>query len=204
MSSSNDCSICYSNLDDGQSFNLDCNHTFHTKCIMDWFRQGNEKCPLCRAREENQNLYPIHFFSCPGRYKCYVANNNWKNTRFNIMKTICKDSACPKSLKKAFSKYSLQKKKHASARAARLALTKSDEYKIYKKVQKSLISVRSKEFRMKSSVIALYDKICNMPIIPTKVAIQQVHFNKITKIAKLKTSKKTSHQMVRRSMTSSS
>jgi len=202
-SSTNDCSICYSNLADGQSFDLDCNHTFHTKCIMDWFRQGNKKCPLCRAQEEDLNLYPIHFFSCPGRYKCYVANTNWKKTRFNMMKTVCKDKGCPRPLKKALERYSLQKQKHASAKAARIALTKSEDFKTYKRIKKSLISVRTKEFRMKSSVLAAYDKICNMPIIPTKVPIQPVHFDKITKMTKNQTSKKTVSRMVLRSMTSS-
>lgn len=43
----NICSICYENLDDQSSYTLECNHKYHTKCIMKWFRNLNSKCPLC-------------------------------------------------------------------------------------------------------------------------------------------------------------
>ena len=47
------CVICYDNLDQPdepgkQPFTIpECGHTFHQLCINSWFRQGNEKCPLC-------------------------------------------------------------------------------------------------------------------------------------------------------------
>lgn len=27
---------------------LDCKHEFHGACIAEWFRRGNQECPLCR------------------------------------------------------------------------------------------------------------------------------------------------------------
>lgn len=30
-------------------YRLECNHVFHTKCIVDWFRRGNATCPTCRS-----------------------------------------------------------------------------------------------------------------------------------------------------------
>ena len=43
------CSIC---LDDFAAnpymTKLSCSHTFHSDCIMTWFRKGNPACPVCR------------------------------------------------------------------------------------------------------------------------------------------------------------
>ena len=50
------CSICLENFNDNnQYYNLDCNHTFHTKCIIDWFRTNDQKsCPICRNKPKNK------------------------------------------------------------------------------------------------------------------------------------------------------
>ena len=40
------CAICLSDLD-GSEYTLECNHTFHTKCIVEWFRKSKGNCPLC-------------------------------------------------------------------------------------------------------------------------------------------------------------
>ena len=36
--STNLCAICLSDLDNNE-YTLECNHTFHTKCIVEWFLQ---------------------------------------------------------------------------------------------------------------------------------------------------------------------
>ena len=42
------CSICLNNLDDEQTYTLEaCGHQFHTKCIINWFRNSST-CPCCR------------------------------------------------------------------------------------------------------------------------------------------------------------
>ena len=45
------CMICLETIDenDNNSYQLSCNHVFHTKCIMDWFRSRSSSgnCPLC-------------------------------------------------------------------------------------------------------------------------------------------------------------
>lgn len=43
------CAICYESLDgDDQLHKLTCDHNFHTKCIIQWFRTGHQSCPTCR------------------------------------------------------------------------------------------------------------------------------------------------------------
>ena len=53
----NHCVICSeSNLE--QWHTLECEHGFHTTCIMQWFRQGaSDTCPLCRESGEGEGLY---------------------------------------------------------------------------------------------------------------------------------------------------
>ena len=44
-----DCPICLDTLKVGEySRTLDCNHTFHKKCIDRWFKKDHSDCPMCR------------------------------------------------------------------------------------------------------------------------------------------------------------
>jgi uncharacterized protein (UPF0335 family) len=41
------CSICHETLD-GDIYTLpECNHKYHSNCIITWFRTGKKSCPLC-------------------------------------------------------------------------------------------------------------------------------------------------------------
>jgi len=54
---SRQCAICLEPMGlDGQErvYRLPCTHEFHVECIMQSFRQGDPKCPLCRDGEEIQ------------------------------------------------------------------------------------------------------------------------------------------------------
>ena len=43
-----ECAICYEKLSTEQSYTIaECGHTFHTHCIMSWYRCGHSRCPLC-------------------------------------------------------------------------------------------------------------------------------------------------------------
>lgn len=43
------CSICFSKMTPEDSHALqECNHRFHTNCILIWFRSKQDTCPLCR------------------------------------------------------------------------------------------------------------------------------------------------------------
>lgn len=63
------CAICLNALTTDDTFTLPCNneHTFHTVCIMELFRRGDPKCPLCRdvpdeIRQDDDNEDYTAFF----------------------------------------------------------------------------------------------------------------------------------------------
>ena len=45
------CSICLEEISDEYNCHslYECQHKFHTECIITWFRSGNQDCPLCRG-----------------------------------------------------------------------------------------------------------------------------------------------------------
>ena len=44
------CSICLSDIYNNDIlFTTDCNHSFHTSCILQWFA-NNHSCPICRQK----------------------------------------------------------------------------------------------------------------------------------------------------------
>ena len=49
------CTICHENLENELYVLPECNHTFHTNCIITWFRMNNctKKCPLCNTNGIN-------------------------------------------------------------------------------------------------------------------------------------------------------
>lgn len=44
------CGICLCTVNAGSAIELDCKHTFHASCAVDWFRtrQSEGRCPICR------------------------------------------------------------------------------------------------------------------------------------------------------------
>ena len=46
----NSCTICMKEeLSEEDIYTTDCNHTFCKECLDDWFKRGNQTCPLCRS-----------------------------------------------------------------------------------------------------------------------------------------------------------
>jgi hypothetical protein len=51
------CTVCLCKFDDDNAkHTLECGHTYHTDCIMHWFRSGNPSCPLCRNEGRSTNI----------------------------------------------------------------------------------------------------------------------------------------------------
>lgn len=78
--------ICFENIDSNNNYTLDCNHNYHIDCIMKWFRNGNNKCPMCNDTKWNTVSYGIKIQSikevkklgklkeCPKKLKSKIEN----------------------------------------------------------------------------------------------------------------------------------
>ena len=48
INANEECMICKDELVCGQCYTLpECNHTYHTHCLVSWFRNGDSRCPYC-------------------------------------------------------------------------------------------------------------------------------------------------------------
>ena len=45
----NICVICHENIEN-EKYTLECGHSYHCKCIMTWFRNKHDNCPLCNDK----------------------------------------------------------------------------------------------------------------------------------------------------------
>ena len=52
------CSICMMEVKKGEKYTkLSCNHGFHSDCVMQWFKEYNYKCPVCRKECGNAKYH---------------------------------------------------------------------------------------------------------------------------------------------------
>lgn len=64
----NSCAICMKeDLDNSNIYTTDCKHIFCDECLDDWFKRGNNTCPLCRSvintYEYNNENYKLVIYS---------------------------------------------------------------------------------------------------------------------------------------------
>ena len=51
-----ECMICKESLNDYPCYCLpECNHKYHTHCLISWFRNGDSRCPYCGNKGINNN-----------------------------------------------------------------------------------------------------------------------------------------------------
>ena len=114
------CSICLNNLDEEQSYTLEaCNHQFHTKCIINWFRNSSS-CPCCR-----NNTYEAAN-NIPG----YILRERYKELR-----KISRKSNAPDDLKILVNRLKNMEIKHRE---------KNNEYREFRKENKQILNMESK------------------------------------------------------------
>ena len=98
------CCICQDIVDNGQQvYELpECNHIFHTNCIITWFRNQNTGCPLCAnpgINNKNEKLSRRHY----GYFGGWVsAQRMMETTRYKRVVKIITKNDCPKDLKKLY------------------------------------------------------------------------------------------------------
>lgn len=93
------CLICMESIDDSLHWSLECNHKFHTECIIQWFRRGNDTCPSCRDQGNIDALDHQDSFA-----------------RASYLRKEASKKRCPPELKKLIEKVRLSESKTRESR----------------------------------------------------------------------------------------
>ena len=100
MSEAECCTICKDPLIDKTTYCLpECGHTFHTECIVHWFREQQTRCPLCNHPGAYVPLYTLHMRLSAVLKKARAENNA------SILKEFAKLSKLQAKLRAANRKY---------------------------------------------------------------------------------------------------
>ena len=81
------CAICHETLD-VKYILPECNHAFHTECIMTWFRAGHDKCPLCNNVGSNHFTYSNKREAYMDTYRKIRRQANKKDTLPDVKRRI--------------------------------------------------------------------------------------------------------------------
>ena len=107
QSSNTQCMVCLENINENEnnSYQLSCNHIFHTKCIMDWFRSRSSSgnCPLCNDTPgDTEHIFygsQLYYEERYKQIKKYVNKNKKKYPELKIEIDKIKDIEKEKKLK---------------------------------------------------------------------------------------------------------
>ena len=95
------CVICQEDLC-GNIYELpECGHKYHTNCIVTWFRNGSNRCPLCGNKGINNNE-STHNNARHNRHWYYYRYQG--NDKVTILRNYLKNHKSPVILEKAFAK----------------------------------------------------------------------------------------------------
>ena len=117
------CAICLQDLTNQEELTIDCGHTFHKSCIINWFRctESSGNCPLCNDNPHRiQNSTPIY-----SGY--YTLQSKIQEERFRIVKR------------------ELKKQKNIDERDSKLLQTIQDDTKQLRKQEQTIKQLKKDE-----------------------------------------------------------
>lgn len=177
------CCICHDSLDAHPTYTLpECKHTFHTHCIVTWFRHKGSidfssglmyaanselrdgKCPLCGNRGVNNK--------CNSRInKPYYSN--YDKERFNQNKKYLKKSDASKQMQTLQKKLTNAEKIYDDINKKYTEFKKSIKNKEvdYDKTNKILADYRREKWNKYHKLNMIKKTIANLPIIPLIIPI---------------------------------
>ena len=70
-----ECMICKEELTSQQCYTLpECKHTYHTACLISWFRNGDNRCPYCGNKGINNKCQHNNIINYSRRKRNYIIN----------------------------------------------------------------------------------------------------------------------------------
>ena len=161
------CIICLELLENEPQYKLpECNHSFHQNCIMHWFRDGNNKCPLCN----NLGVNDYTNQSTTGTF----SSSRWYQSskyKFKILRQYSRRKDAPEFLKKQIRKLKEIEAKHKEV----VSEIKKHKNKIgvFKEMKSEFNKLRHKKWRLHRRIFNTKISIANMNIVPLIIAKKQ-------------------------------
>lgn len=154
------CIICLENLSSEQQYSLpECSHTFHQNCIMQWFRSGSHKCPLCNNLGVNDSTNTTSTGAWYTRGK----------QKYKMIRRYSRKKEAPLILKKEIEKLKKLEVKRANLRKE-MKEFKQTKVGTFQELNKEWNKYRSKGWRLDSSIRRQKMAIADFNIIPIIIA----------------------------------
>ncbi len=148
------CPICSDEMENGTAHTLAaCRHTFHTECVVQWFRGGQNSCPMCRHVEKRHGNFSNHW-------------NKLSAFETTAFRQYVKRPKANKEVVRMFNRY-LKCDKEAKERTR--------EYKAFNKENNAIIKqwrkLRSAYYTGRSKVRHAANELRRIPVVPFIVPV---------------------------------
>ena len=138
----NICSICYEELnnEDNNIHTLECNHCYHSSCIIKWFRNGNNNCPLCNDSTIDTNM-----------------SDYTKIETIKEIKKLGRRKSCPDNIKETLELIKKYKEEEVNATKIYREFKKTNKsiYNMERKLQRNKWKNRRKIIRLEHKLLSL-------------------------------------------------
>ena len=176
------CVICQDILDNGQEqihILPECSHSFHTNCIITWFRDSTQtNCPCCgdlgiNKTTKNEDVHN-QYSNRDGRIWRFSCVYQMKSPLYKMLQNYTKRKDCPKELVKLFDKMSIYKKDMDLLKTEIKAYTKERDSKTYKDVQETNRNFEKRRTKLRGKMREITSSILKYPIVPLILPIKKV------------------------------
>lgn len=167
------CMICHEGLSTAPTYALpECKHTYHTHCIVTWFRHrpqegtlgssSDGKCPYCGNRGINHIEESEHDRYLPYR----LTTRQQENMKF--IKKYSKTANAPKQLTSLFEKAKIQEQSLRDCKREQTDLKKSLKTELvnFSETKKKLTALRQSQWRKRLALRKTQRTISQFPVIP--------------------------------------
>jgi hypothetical protein len=174
-----ECMICKDELQCGQCYTLpECNHTYHTHCLVSWFRNGDSRCPYCGNKGIN-NTNNDSLRHVRGKYFTTIYEKQMLADikKYIFLKNNDNNKRCIET-RKQFEKIKVMEEnyKNESNKLRELQQSLKETPTLYCEAKKNIMYYRSKKWKIARQIRVEHLKIINnsyiIPlIIPMSVSI---------------------------------